>query len=101
MPFGSASVQRSRATYRPTVTPERSTHVDSFMGITSSFCRTAGWSLAGAAAPAVPGPRPGRPRAGTVGVRLRPVRGQVVRAGYPGNCDPDSPANGAHDEAAR
>ena len=32
--------RRSRTTYRPTVTPEGSTHVDMFTGITSSFCCT-------------------------------------------------------------
>ncbi|AXK87183.1 hypothetical protein DXT66_17505 [Nocardia farcinica] len=32
MPFGSAVERRSRTTYRPTVTPQGSTHVDSFTG---------------------------------------------------------------------
>src|SRR4051812_2304444 len=41
MPFGSARERRSRTTYRPTVTPEGSTHVDTFTGTTSSFSRTA------------------------------------------------------------
>jgi hypothetical protein len=35
VPFGSFE-RRSRTTYRPTVTPDRSTHVDTFMGVTSS-----------------------------------------------------------------
>jgi hypothetical protein len=46
VPFGSALKQRSRTTYRPTVTPERSTHVDTFTGITSSFSRTASGKVA-------------------------------------------------------
>ncbi|MFI9534216.1 hypothetical protein ACIG56_13315 [Nocardia fusca] len=42
VPFGSALVRRSRTTYRPTVTPEGSTHVDpAFTGTTSSFSCTA------------------------------------------------------------
>ncbi|GAA2889606.1 hypothetical protein GCM10010517_53740 [Streptosporangium fragile] len=41
VPFGSALERRSRTTYRPTVTPEGSTHVDTFTGTTSSFSRTA------------------------------------------------------------
>jgi len=41
VPFGSALERRSRTTYRPTVTPEESTHVDTFTGTTSSFSRTA------------------------------------------------------------
>lgn len=42
VPFGSALERRSRTTYRPTVTPEGSTHVDTaFTGSTSSFSRTA------------------------------------------------------------
>jgi hypothetical protein len=32
--------RRSRTTYRPTVTPEGSTHVETFTDTTSSFCRT-------------------------------------------------------------
>jgi len=36
VPFGSARERRSRTTYRPTVTPEGSTHVDTFTGTTSS-----------------------------------------------------------------
>jgi hypothetical protein len=32
--------RRSRTTYRPTVTPKRSTHVDTFTGTTSSFSCT-------------------------------------------------------------
>jgi hypothetical protein len=46
VPFGSALEQRSRTIYRPTVTPERSTHVDTFTGITSSFSRTASGKVA-------------------------------------------------------
>jgi hypothetical protein len=46
VPFGSALERRSRTTYRPTVTPEGSTHVDTFMGTTSSFSRTATGNLA-------------------------------------------------------
>jgi hypothetical protein len=46
VPFGSARERRSRTTYRPTVTPEGSTHVDTFTGTTSSFCRTASGKLA-------------------------------------------------------
>lgn len=42
VPFGRALERRSRATYRPAVTPEGSTHVDTaFTGTTSSSCRTA------------------------------------------------------------
>ncbi|WP_328387455.1 hypothetical protein [Nocardia sp. NBC_00416] len=41
LPFGSALERRSRTTYRPTVAPEGSTHVDTaFTGTTSSFSRT-------------------------------------------------------------
>jgi hypothetical protein len=46
VPFGSARERRSRTTYRPTVTPEGSTHVDTFTGTTSSFSRTASAKLA-------------------------------------------------------
>jgi hypothetical protein len=46
MPFGSARERRSRTTYRPTVTPEGSTHVDTFTGTTSSFSRTASGKVA-------------------------------------------------------
>jgi hypothetical protein len=46
VPFGSALERRSRTTYRPTVTPEGSTHVDSFTGTTSSFSCTASGRLA-------------------------------------------------------
>jgi hypothetical protein len=41
VPFGSALERRSRTTYRPTMTPEGSTHVDTFTGTTSSFSRRA------------------------------------------------------------
>ncbi|WP_374112667.1 endonuclease/exonuclease/phosphatase family protein [Gordonia sp. C13] len=50
--LGSTRLRRSRTTYRPTVTPARSTHVESFTGTTSSFSaqspasitpRTLGW----------------------------------------------------------
>jgi len=46
VPFGSALQRRSRATYRPTVTPEGSTHVETFTGTTSSFSGTASGKLA-------------------------------------------------------
>jgi hypothetical protein len=46
VPFGSAHERRSRTTYRPTVTPEGSTHVDTFTGTTSSFSRTASGKVA-------------------------------------------------------
>jgi hypothetical protein len=46
VPFGSARERRSRTTYRPTVTPEGSTHVDTFTGTTSSFSRTASGKVA-------------------------------------------------------
>ena len=46
MPFGSARKRRSRTTYRPTVTPEGSTHVDTFTGTTSSVSRTASGKVA-------------------------------------------------------
>jgi hypothetical protein len=46
VPFGSALERRSRTTYRPTVTPEGSTHVDTFTGTTSSFSGTASGKLA-------------------------------------------------------
>jgi len=46
VPFGSGLERRSRTTYRPTVTPEGSTHVDTFTGTTSSFSRTASGKLA-------------------------------------------------------
>ena len=36
VPFGSALERRSRTTYRPTVTPGGSTHIDTFTGTTSS-----------------------------------------------------------------
>ncbi|WP_373298070.1 N-6 DNA methylase [Streptomyces abikoensis] len=50
MPFRSAIERRSRTTYRPTVTPEGSTHVDTaFTGTTSSFSRTASGNIAVAA----------------------------------------------------
>ncbi len=49
MPFGSALERRSRTTYRPTVTPEESTHVDTFTGTTSSFSCTASAKVAAAA----------------------------------------------------
>lgn len=49
VPFGSAVERRSRTTYRPTVTPEESTHIDTFTGTTSSFSRTASAKVAGAA----------------------------------------------------
>ncbi|GAB1646725.1 hypothetical protein KRMM14A1259_71480 [Krasilnikovia sp. MM14-A1259] len=46
VPFGSARERRSRTTYRPTVTPEGSTHVEKFTGTTSSVSRTASGKLA-------------------------------------------------------
>jgi len=46
VPFGSARERRSRTTYRPTVTPQGSTHVDSFTGTTSLVSRTATGKLA-------------------------------------------------------
>ena len=46
VPFGSAPERRSRTTYRPTVTPEGSTHVDTFTGTTSSVSRTASGKVA-------------------------------------------------------
>jgi allophanate hydrolase len=47
VPFGSADERRSRTTYRPTATPEGSTHVDTaFTGTTSSFSGTAFGKLA-------------------------------------------------------
>ncbi|GED87409.1 hypothetical protein TNCT6_44940 [Streptomyces sp. 6-11-2] len=49
VPFGSALERRSRTTYRPTVTPEGSTHVDTFTGTTSLFSRTASGKVAVAA----------------------------------------------------
>ncbi|GLY70274.1 hypothetical protein Atai01_68930 [Amycolatopsis taiwanensis] len=49
VPFGSARERRSRTTYRPTVTLEGSTHVDTFTGTTSSFSRTASGKVAVAA----------------------------------------------------
>jgi hypothetical protein len=49
VPFGSARERRSRTTYRPTVTPEGSTHVDTFTGTTSSVSRTASGRLAAVA----------------------------------------------------
>src|SRR6266511_2377458 len=46
VPFGSGLQRRSRTTYRPTVTPEGSTHVDTaFTGTTSSVSRTAAGKL--------------------------------------------------------
>jgi hypothetical protein len=45
--FREGSERRSRTTYRPTVAPEGSTHVDTaFTGPTSSFCRTVSGRLA-------------------------------------------------------
>jgi hypothetical protein len=46
VPFGSARERRSRTTYRPTMTPEGSTHVDTFTGTTSSFSGTASGKVA-------------------------------------------------------
>ena len=47
VPFGSAPERRSRTTYRPTVTTEGSTHVDTaFTGTTSSIYRTAAGKVA-------------------------------------------------------
>jgi hypothetical protein len=47
VPSGSARERRSRTTYRPTVTPEGSTHVDTAStGTTSSISRTAAGKLA-------------------------------------------------------
>ncbi|GII82251.1 hypothetical protein Ssi03_02410 [Sphaerisporangium siamense] len=47
MPFGSALERRSRTTYRPTVTPKGSTHVDTaFTDTTSSFSGTASGKVA-------------------------------------------------------
>ena len=51
VPFGSARERRSRTTYRPTVTPEGSTHVDTaFTDTTSSIAGTAAGKLAPVAA---------------------------------------------------
>jgi len=50
VPFGSARERRSRTTYRPTVTPEGSTHVDTFTGTTSSVPGTASGTVAVVAA---------------------------------------------------
>jgi hypothetical protein len=50
VPFGSARERRSRTTYRPTVTPKGSTHVDTATGTTSSFSRTVSGKLAAVAA---------------------------------------------------
>jgi hypothetical protein len=47
VPFGSE--RRSRTTYRPTVTPEGSTHVATVTGTTSSFSRTASANVAAVA----------------------------------------------------
>jgi hypothetical protein len=41
VPFGRAQKRRSRTTYRPTVTPEGSTHVDTFTDTTSLISRPA------------------------------------------------------------
>ncbi|GGT98025.1 hypothetical protein GCM10010177_66400 [Actinomadura citrea] len=49
VPFGSARERRSRTTYRPTVTPEGSTHVAMFTGTTSSSSGTASGKVAVAA----------------------------------------------------
>jgi hypothetical protein len=46
VPFGSVLERRSLTTYRPTVTPEGSTHVDTFTGTTSSFSGTTSGKLA-------------------------------------------------------
>ncbi|GGQ23375.1 hypothetical protein GCM10010187_44760 [Actinomadura coerulea] len=70
VPFGSALERRSRTTYRPTVTPEGSTHVDTrFTGTTSSFSGTASEKVSA----------PPRPANGFYGVR-RPFAGSVVGA---------------------
>src|SRR5581483_8883441 len=62
VPFGSALERRSRTTYRPTVTPQGSTHVDTFMGTTSSLSHTAAPKVAVATVARQPGlaqaPRP-------------------------------------------
>jgi hypothetical protein len=41
VPFGREPERCSRTTYRPTMTPMRSTPVDAFTGTTSSFFSTA------------------------------------------------------------
>jgi hypothetical protein len=47
VPFRSARERRSRTTtYRPTVTPEGSTHVEMFTGTTSSVSRTVAGKVA-------------------------------------------------------
>jgi hypothetical protein len=83
VPFGSARERRSRTTYRPTVTPEGSTHVDTaFTGTTSSISRTAAGRVAVVAVvrqrvfaqapwPDATEPLASRPRACSQG--LRPV----------------------------
>jgi len=51
VPFGSARERRSRTTYRPTVTPQGSTHVDTAStDTTSSTAGTAAGKVAAAAA---------------------------------------------------
>jgi hypothetical protein len=50
VPFGSAGERRSRTTYRPTVTPKGSTHVETSTGTTSSFSRTVSGKLTAVAA---------------------------------------------------
>jgi hypothetical protein len=49
VPFGSARERRSRTLYRPTVSPSRSTHVDTVTGITSSLSCAAFGTLAAVA----------------------------------------------------
>jgi hypothetical protein len=72
--FGVLVERRSRTTYRPTVAPTKSTHVDTFTGTTSSFCCTDSRRLAMVAAilTVIP-PRSGHvtpPR--TIGTRWSP-----------------------------
>ena len=59
VPLGSARVRRSRATYRPTVTPEGSTLVESSTGTTSSGSHGSGTlALRGQPGPQVSEPVP-------------------------------------------
>ncbi|ATE56193.1 hypothetical protein CNX65_25380 [Actinosynnema pretiosum] len=79
VPFGRAGERRSRTTYRPTATPEGSTHVTAFTGTTSSARSTVDGKVAEPRGRATwPRAVPHEPAAG--GIRLRPRRGPATTA---------------------
>lgn len=99
MPFGSALKRRSRTTYRPTVTPEGSTHVDTaFTGTTSSFSRTASRKVAVVAVvrqrvfAQAPWPLPQLSANSPQAVARSGPKGSLPRAGEPSWTFPTGPA---------